>query len=142
MAPIFAVVPSRLPTFHFACATSFLPVKREMVIGMRYPMASAMTPTDAKAVKALLEPRLIRPSNISTAVTSVREYIGRSAKVHVQRLARGSALSRLNAHVQWEAAFVIAIAQKSVTNRIIIIKIKAPVFDPMMEYTTYGSAWP
>jgi len=47
-----------------------------MAIGMAYARAKACTPTETKAVKALVLPRLINPKSICTIVTKPSELTG------------------------------------------------------------------
>lgn len=101
-----------------------------------------MTPTEANAVKALVDPRSMTPRTIWTMVTRVKAKTGRSEIERVQTLANGSALSRLKGHVDWEAAVVMLTEQKRVTRRTATMRASAPAFEPMIKLTMNGRACP
>ena len=103
-----------------------------------------MTPTDTKAVKAELEPRLISPSSICTIVVRIKALTGTASfSLTTENIAApGIASSRANAHVHLEAATVIEIEQNIVTPKTKKVSPRPPPGEPITTLKIYGRACP
>ena len=119
-ARIFEAQPNTGPSDQFAPWTLFRRCPMRKAMGMPYETAKAMTPTEMKALKADVDPKLISPSSNCIRVTSATARTGmpRRSSTLDQTEDRGTALSRAKAQVVREAATVIEMDAKKVMMRI------------------------
>lgn len=103
-----------------------------------------MTPTETKARKALVLPRLIRPRRSCTSVTRTSAYTGTPSLgcTLAKSFEPGIASSRANAHVHRDAATVIEMEQNIVIARTRKVSANPPPGEPITMWKIYGSAWP
>jgi len=92
-----------------------------------------MTPTETKARKALVLPRLMRPRSICTMVTRMRALNGTPSLLLTfeKNLEPGMASSRANAHVQRDAATVMEMEQNMVIIRTRKVSANPPPGEPI-----------